>query len=229
MRKRTLWITLAAVVVVLGVIAAVVGPMVYRNTVNAQADPTPTVAATRRPSSLHTAQLTGAWTVGSGSTAGYRVHEVLNGQPVTVTGRTSKVTGSATITGTAITAATITVDVASIATDSGQRDAYFRDSAMDVQAFPTATFRTTQAIPDAVPASSTATTTSRVTGTLTLHGVTKTVTADVQSGLDGDGADVSGSIPIRFSDYGVTAPSLGFVKVEQTGAVEFLVHATPAR
>jgi polyisoprenoid-binding protein YceI len=224
---RTLWIILAAVVV-LGIVAAVVGPMVYRNSVDAQAAPTPTVAATRKPSTLDPSHLSGPWTVGAGSTAGYRVHEVLNGQSVTVTGRTSKVSGTATVSGTSITAATITVRVADIHTDSGQRDSYFRDSAMDVDAFPTATFQLTSAIADAVPASSSATRTAQVTGKLTMHGVTRTVTATIESGLSGNGADISGSIPITFADYGVQAPSLGFVKVEDHGAVEFQVHATPA-
>ncbi|PZF65293.1 YceI family protein [Curtobacterium sp. MCBD17_013] len=228
MRKRTIWIGIGVVVVVFAVIAAVVGPVVYRNHVDAQAEATPSVAASRAPSTLHTAEMDGTWRVASGSTAGYRVHEVLNGQPVTVTGRTGQVSGTATVAGSAITAATIRVDVASIHTDSSQRDAYFRDSAMDADAFPTATFTTTASTPGAVPSSSSRTTTSRVTGELTLHGVTRTVTATIQSGLDGDGADVSGTIPIRFADYGVTAPSLGFVRVEDTGSVEFEVHATPA-
>ncbi|MCP1131673.1 YceI family protein, partial [Robbsia andropogonis] len=58
--------------------------------------------------------------------------------------------------------------------------------------------------------------------------VTKDVTAKLQVGLNGDGVDISGSVPITFSDYGVQAPSLGFVKVDDAGSVEFLVHATPA-
>jgi hypothetical protein len=40
---------------------------------------------------------------------------------------------------------------------------------------------------------------------------------------------VSGSIPVTFSDYGVEAPSLGFVSVQDKGTVEFLVKATPAK
>lgn len=228
MRRRTLGIGIGVVVVFLVVIGALVAPSVYRDHVDAQAAATPTVAATRAASTLDPATLDGRWRIASGSTAGYRVHEVLEGRAVTVTGRTDQVTGTATVQGSAITAATVQVRVAAVHTDSGQRDAYFRDSVMDTDAFPTATFRTTQPVPDAVPSSDTATTTARVTGLLTLHGVTRTVTATLRSGLDGDGADVSGTIPVTFADYGVTAPSLGFVRVEDTGAVEFQVHAVPA-
>ena len=214
------------VVAVVAVVAVAIGTRAYTSSENAKASATPTVAASRAPSTLDAADLSGAWTV-RGSEAGYRVHEVLNGSDVTVTGRTSEVTGSATVDGTTISAATITVQVGDIATDSAQRDSYFRDSALDTQAFPTATFTLTQPVSDAVPTGS-GTTTVKATGTLELHGVTKPVTATLQVGLNGDGVDVSGTVPITFSDYSVQAPNLGFVKVDDTGAVEFLVHATPS-
>lgn len=226
-RKAVIWISVIAAVVVLGVIGAVVATNVYTSTENAKASAAPSVAASREASTLDDADLSGDWTVGGDSEAGYRLHEVLNGSDVTVTGRTDSVSGSATVDGTSITKATITVQVADIATDSDQRDSYFRDSAMDTSAFPEATFELTEPIADAVPSGS-ETTKVTATGKLTLHGVTKDVTADLQVGLNGDGVDISGSIPVTFSDYDVQAPSLGFVKVDDSGTVEFLVHATPA-
>jgi hypothetical protein len=42
--------------------------------------------------------------------------------------------------------------------------------------------------------------------------------------LTATGGQVSGSIPITFEDYGVEAPSLGFVEVEDQGFVEFLLN-----
>lgn len=229
-RRRTLvtWIIVAVAVVVVGVVAAIVATNVYTSSENAKASAAPSVAATRAPSTIDDDDdLSGEWTVGGDSEAGYRVHEVLNGSDVTVTGRTDSVSGTATVDGTSITAAKIAVQVADITTDSDQRDAYFRDSAMDAAAFPEATFELTGPIADAVPSGSD-TTTVTAPGKLTLHGVTKDVTAKLQVGLNGDGVDISGSVPITFSDYGVQAPSLGFVKVDDAGSVEFLVHATPA-
>ncbi|OII07414.1 YceI family protein [Curtobacterium sp. MCBA15_008] len=226
-RKAVIWISVIVAVVVLGVVAAVVGTNLYTSSENAKASAAPSVAASRAPSTIDDADLSGTWTVGGDSEAGYRVHEVLNGSDVTVTGRTDSVTGSATVDGSAITKAEITVQVADIATDSNQRDSYFRDSAMDAAAFPTATFALTEPVADAVPSSS-GTTKVEATGNLTLHGVTKPVTATLEVGLNGDGVDISGSLPITFSDYGVQAPNLGFVKVDDSGAVEFVVHATPA-
>jgi len=225
-RTAVIWISVTAAVVVIGVVTAVVGTNLYSSRENAKASAAPSVAASRAPSTLDTADLTGAWTVGGDSEAGYRLHEVLNGSDVTVTGRTDEVTGSATVDGSTIATARITVQVADIATDSEQRDSYFRDSAMDTAAFPTATFELSEPIADAVPTGS-GTTKVEAIGNLTLHGVTKSVTATLEVGLNGDGVDISGSIPVTFSDYDVQAPSLGFVKVDDSGAVEFLVHATP--
>ncbi len=225
-RKAVIWISVIAAVVVIGVVAAIVGTNLYTSSENAKASAAPSVAASRAPSTIDDSDLSGEWTVGGDSEAGYRVHEVLNGSDVTVTGRTDSVTGSATVDGTSITKATITVQVADIATDSNQRDSYFRDSAMDTSAFPTATFELAEPIADAVPSGS-GTTKVEASGNLTLHGVTKAVTATLEVGLNGDGVDISGSIPVTFSDYDVQAPSLGFVKVDDAGAVEFLVHATP--
>lgn len=225
-RKAVIWISVIAAVVVIGVAAAIVGTNLYTSSENAKASAAPSVAASRAPSTIDDSDLSGEWTVGGDSEAGYRVHEVLNGSDVTVTGRTDSVTGSATVDGTSITKATVTVQVADIATDSDQRDSYFRDSAMDTSAFPTATFELAEPLADAVPSGS-GTTKVEASGNLTLHGVTKAVTATLEVGLNGDGVDISGSIPITFSDYDVQAPSLGFVKVDDAGAVEFLVHATP--
>ena len=44
--------------------------------------------------------------------------------------------------------------------------------------------------------------------------------------LTGHGGQVTGSIPITFSDFGVLAPSLGFVTVESAGSIEFLLNLT---
>jgi len=216
-----------AVVVVLGATAAFAGPVFYRDVIVGEPTAAPTAALTPGASSIDTSQLSGDWTIGDGSSAGYRVDEVLNGTDVTVVGSTDEVTGTVTVDGTTITAATIDVDVASIATDSSNRDDYFRGTAMQVGQYPTATFTLTQPIEAAVPADGEVSTVD-ATGDLTLHGVTKTVTVPLQAALSGDGVQVSGSIPITFSDYGVEAPSLGFVKVEDSGSVEFLVAATPA-
>ena len=217
----------AAVVVVLGVTAAVAGPAFYRDVIVGEPDAAPTVSVTPGTSSIDPAAASGDWSVGAGSSAGYRVDEVLNGTDVTVVGTTDQVSGTLTVDGTTLTAATIDVDVASIETDSGNRDQYFRNVALETEQYPTATFVLTQPVEAAVPADGEVETV-QATGDLTMHGVTQQVTVELQAALSGDGVQVSGSVPVTFSDFGVDAPSLGFVEVEDAGTVEFLVAATPA-
>lgn len=190
----------------------------------------PTIALTTDPeakTTIDTSDLSGDWQVGASSYAGYRVDEVLNGVNVTVTGRTADVTGSFTVDTLTLTKATVTVKVGTIATDEPNRDDYFRSTALQTDRYPEATFVLADPIAVSAPTAGTAQTVT-ATGTLTLHGVSKTVTADLQVGLNGDGGQLSGSIPITFADYGVTAPSLGFVTVEKTGSIEFLLNLKKA-
>jgi polyisoprenoid-binding protein YceI len=228
MRTRSkVWIGIAVGLVVAGAAAAIAGPYVYRDLISGPPAAVPSVAVTSAPhaeTTIDTSDLSGDWTVGASSFAGYRVDEVLNGVNVTVTGRTAKVTGSLTVDGLALTKAKMTVDVASVATDEQARDAYFRSSALETDRFPTATFTLTSPVEAASTPAAGVAQTIRATGDLTLHGVTKTVTVDLQVGLHGNGGQVSGSIPITFADFGVDAPSLGFVTVEKTGSVEFLLN-----
>lgn len=228
MQKRTkigLW--LAGGVVVVGGAAVAFGPAVYADYANSVVEAAPTIAvATTPPADAATApavtatDLSGSWSVEADSFAGYRVHEVLQNQDVTVTGRTSDVTGDLTVDALALTEATITVDVASIATDESARDAYFRDTAMNVAEFPTATFTLTEPVAIQTPVAGVAQTVSAV-GELTLHGVTRPVTVQLQAALTDTGGQVVGSIPVTFSDYDVDAPDLGFVSVDDSGTVEF--------
>lgn len=216
-----------------GAVAATAGPSIYRDFFAAPAVLAPTLSAdqdTLQPtgSTLDPTTLAGEWVVADGSEAGYRVDEVLNGTNVTVTGRTDDVTGSFAIdpSGLTLAAAEISVDVASISTDSAQRDSYFRDQALRASEFPNATFTlTTPVTLDAVPDSG-GVVEAEAVGNLTIAGVTQEVTATVQVRSDGIGADIAGSIPITFADFGVTAPTLGFVAVEPDGFVEFQLRAS---
>jgi polyisoprenoid-binding protein YceI len=212
------------VVVLVGAFAAFGGP-IYKQLAGTP-DAAPTLASTPAAGGP-VGDLSGDWTVGGSSYAGYRVDEVLNGTPVTVNGRTDAVTGDITVAGSQVTEGTMTVDVTKIATDQPPRDAYFQDEAMETGDFPTATFTLTQPIAaDGVEAGVPAT--YDVTGDLTLHGVTKSVTARMQASFTSDGGQIVGSIPITFQDFGVQAPSLGFVTVEDHGSVEFSLDVAKA-
>ena len=87
------------------------------------------------------AALSGTWTVGPTSEAGYRIVEDTPMGETTVTGRTSTVEGSVTLAGGELTATEVVVDLASVASDQPLRDTAFRDTIMKTSEFPTATFR----------------------------------------------------------------------------------------
>ncbi len=233
MQKRTKILTASIVAgaLVLGGAAAIAGPIVYRDLIAAKPATAPTVTAAPEASTSDPGEvgdLSGGWTVADGSFAGYRVDEVLNGTDVTVTGRTEQVTGELTVAGLTLESASFEVDVASIATDSANRDDYFRTEALRTDEFPTASFVLTEPITvDAAPAVGEVRTV-QATGDLTLAGVTKPVTVELQAVLNGATGQVAGSIPITFADFGVEAPNLGFVSVEPNGTVEFSLELSRA-
>lgn len=215
----------AAAVLVVGVVA---GPLVYA-AIEDDAPPAPTVQAQESVAPLTTGAdgataLDGSWAVGPGSTAGYRVDEVLNGADVTVAGTTDQVTGSVVLAGGDLASAEVVVDMASVRTDSDRRDSYFRDNVMDVASNPTATFAVTD--PVDLPELGGTPVTVPVAGEMTVAGVTQPVQVDLAVVRTAEGAQASGSIPVTFSDYDITPPDLGFVAVEDAGAVEFLVVLT---
>ena len=211
-------------VVVLGGAVVAFGPGLYADWNNRAAAEEPTLdASSGDAGALDPTSLAGDWTVADGSYAGYRVHEVLQGEDVTVTGRTDEVTGSFTVADGTLTEATIEVDMASVATDEPPRDAYFRGDALEVGTYPTATFALTS--PVELPSGSADV---ELAGDLTIHGVTQAVTVEAQVGPTADGVQVVGSVPITFSDFDVEAPSLGFVTVDDAGSVEFGLDLVPA-
>ena len=230
MRKRTIvTISIIAGVVLVGGTAAVAGPIIYRDLIVGEADAAPSVTAAPTPdAAADVSDLTGEWAVADGSFAGYRVDEVLNNTDVTVTGRTEQVTGTLAVDGLTLTAAELTVDVASIATDSANRDDYFRDTALRASEFPTATFVLTGPVTASEAPAVGEVQHLAATGDLTIAGVTKSVTVELDAVLNGTDGQVAGSIPVTFADFGVEAPNLGFVSVEPEGFVEFSLEIAPA-
>lgn len=238
MSTRAKAIVIAIVsVLALGVIAAVAVPTLYRSFFTTPAAEAPSLSAddsalatelTGDGTPLDPDALSGDWVVGAGSYAGYRVEEVLNGSPVTVTGRTDRVAGTMTLDGFTLTSADFTVDVASIATDNSQRDGYFRDQAVRANEHPTATFVLTSPVRvDEAPKSG-AIIEQTLSGDLTIAGVTRPATFTAQVRSDGERTEIAGYIPIVFADFGITAPNLGFVSVEPQGQVEFSLTAAKA-
>ena len=175
-------------------------------------------------STAASADLTGTWKPTEASQVGYRVDEVAFGQQQTAAGRTNKVTGSMQIEGQTVKAVDLSVDMASIESDSGRRDNQFRGRIMSVSQFPTATFKLTSPI----TLTGTTTASTKATGELTLRGKTRPVTFDLNAKRQGDDIAVQGSIPIKFEDWAIPNPSFASITTEDHGELEFLVIFTRA-
>jgi polyisoprenoid-binding protein YceI len=224
-RKWLLAIPVVALVAVVG------GPFVYINYI--QDDPPERLTLEdREPTTATTTggtvdtvreSIEGEWSLDPTSVVGYRVEEVLFGQDTEAVGRTSDVTGSMSITGTAVEAAEFTVDMTTVTSDRDNRDNQFRGRIMDVETFPTATFTLGEPIDlGAVPADGEEQT-FLADGELTLRGVTRPVTFDLVARRSGAGIEVNGAIPLTFGDYGIPDASFGPAEVGDTGELEFLL------
>jgi polyisoprenoid-binding protein YceI len=227
-RKWIRWVVAGAVVVVVLVVG---GPFVYFHFIQDDPPPPLSLATTPVPSSAATssrAPLAGTWKIGSGSLVRYRVQETLFGQSGTAVGKTSSVTGSMTITATKVTAATFTVDMASISSGQSQRDGQFRGRIMDTASFPTSTFTLTSPIDLAPVPKDGAQTSYSANGKLLLHGTTKDVTFTLAARRTGDVIAVQGDEPITFSDYQINNPSGGPANVGNSGQLEFVLQFQPS-
>ena len=229
-RRPIVWIVVAVVV---ALVLFVGGPFLYINVVKEDApaplalpgNVTTTTPAGGSPATTASTGdgIDGTWTVADGTTVGYRVEEVLFGQSTEGVGRTSEVEGTLVVDGTEISEVDLTVDMTSVTSDSTQRDGQFNGRIMDTATHPTATFVLTEPIDlGTVPADG-ETVTASATGDLTLRGVTKSVTFDVEAQRAGSTISVQGAIPISFADFEIDNPSGGPAQVGDTGTLELLV------
>ncbi|MEM9610015.1 MAG: YceI family protein [Actinomycetota bacterium] len=160
----------------------------------------------------------------TGSFAGFRIEEELRSiGSTTAVGRTGEITGSITIDGTVMTAASFEIDLTTITTETSNRDDNVQD-ALETDEFPTAVFTMTEpvelgdAAADGEPVSVVA------AGEMTIHGVTNPVDFAVDAQLVDDLVVAVGTTEIVFSDYGVEVPQGGpVISVDDFGVVEWQV------
>ncbi|MEU7872636.1 nitroreductase/quinone reductase family protein [Dactylosporangium sp. NPDC049140] len=165
--------------------------------------------------------LDGAYGPVAGSLAGFRIRQTVVGLTSEVVGRTADVTGTVTVAADRVTAAHLRIGLRAL-TAGGDKPAPQFDISLDTGRYPDATVELTQPIA-LEPGAAGATVT--VTGMLTLHGVTRTVTVDLSVRRDGDGLDAAGSLPVAFADYSLTGPEGygAFGSLADHGTAEFLL------
>jgi len=223
---------LLALLVVVVVAGAALWYFVLRDTsskkLTLKSDAPSATSAVQAPTSL-----AGTWKVVAGSgdqatVAGYRVLEKFAAgvAKVTATGRTPGVTGTVTVVGKNVTAATFNVDMTKLSSDKAQRDNQIRNRGVETNKFPKSTFTLTA--PVALPSITEGKVFKlTVPGNLTLHGVTKKVSLPLNAKESGSTFVVQGSLPIVMKDYAIDPPSIGgFVTVDDNGSLEFLANLT---
>ena len=197
--------------VALLVVSACGGAASPSPTATVAATPTPTVTAavttTAQPSAI-------TWNVDTaGSRANVRVREQLvrlpapNDAIITITGAQ----GSFTLDpdGTFASGSKISVDMTTITTDDRQRTDSIRRDPLEVSRFRTAELVPTRTSGLALPLAPSGDLAFQLTGDLTLHGVTKTVTFDVKARREGTKltATAAANPSWKFGDFGMRPPS----------------------
>ena len=176
--------------------------------------------------------LTGTWKVGTGSEVGYRAREQFINQPAPTeaVARTSNVTGQmqVKVAGGSYVATSIdfVADLASLVSQDKyaqfqtyQRDFFVRSIYLQTTTYPHAEFRADSAsiAIDKAPGPVTV----DVAGRLTVHGVTRPVTTQVQAQQSGDSIEVAGKISVDMRDFKIDPPDISFTKAEPEVVIEY--------
>ncbi len=152
----------------------------------------------------------------SEGTATYTVPETLRGLKTVAVGRSEELTGTITPGG----GFTFTLDLTTFVSDQRRRDGFIRDM---FGSDPLATFTSNSfELPD-VPDGEVVLMT--VEGTMTVRGNSREVIWEIEAVKVGAVVSVTGELDILLTDFGVTPPSLAFVRAENEAHLEILFQA----
>jgi polyisoprenoid-binding protein YceI len=194
---------------------------------SAAATPAATVAPTAATAAAPAASqsgIAGNWNATGDSVIGYRVKEILDGQSIEAAGRTNAITGTLLIEDTTAKSVALSVDVTKLTSDKAQRDRQVQGRILDTKNFPTA--KLVLAAPIAfgkIPADKEIVSIDTKLS-LTIKAATREVSVPIKARRVGETLEITGSIPIKWADWGIDNPSLPpFVTTDDNGVLEFLV------
>ena len=157
-------------------------------------------------------QTTTSWHLDPESTVGYRVAST-DGD--VVSGHTSDLSGVVMMSGSRLTDAEFMVDLSTLVSDDGTRDAVLRTIVFATGGNTMASFVLTEPVEVAEGQSE-----GEIVGDLTIRGVTNEVRAEVQLDFDGDSGAMTGSIPVDLAAYGIQVPDFGVIELDDTGYID---------
>jgi polyisoprenoid-binding protein YceI len=146
-----------------------------------------------------------------GTEARYKVKEQLASRnlPSDAIGTTQAVTGTVVIQpdGTIVRdQSKIVVDLQTLRSDESRRDNFISRNTLQTSQYPTVEFVPTEARGLPVPLPTSGQGTFELVGDLTLHGVTKPITWQVNASLDGQSLTGTATTSFKFADFGMTVP-----------------------
>jgi polyisoprenoid-binding protein YceI len=234
-RKRSLLLKIGAALVVVALAAFALVYFVLFPTSSPRKFQLATRASseTTQAQAVPASQVAGRWSIASGSQGGYRVREKLAFLPAQsqAVGRTSALTGSATLTDAAahvnVTKASFVIDVSTLKSDKSMRDEKIHTIGLESDRYPKATFVLSKPIELPATAARGKVADVGATGALTIHGSTQNVTIPVEMRLTSGKLQAAGSITFPWSKFAMTAPSVGgFVNVTDSATMEFELQLT---
>jgi len=168
-----------------------------------------------------------------GNEVRYRVREQLVGVdlPNDAVGATSDVTGGIAFDakGNLVPASSrFVVNVATLKSDKDRRDGYVRGRILQASEYPTVTLAPTSIKALALPLPTSGSRTFEVVGDLTVHGVTKPTTWQVEAAFNAGRVTGTATTTFPFSEFGLTQPRVPVVlSVADTIKLEYAFSLVP--
>lgn len=112
----------------------------------------------------------------------------------------------------------IVIDAASLDTGNAKRDATMRGTSLDVAKFPSITLEPERFEPSG----------GRLTGKLTIRGVTREAAIEMTLTPDGSGWTAEGRFDVTWAEFGIPDPSFAFVRIAKVARARFRATFMPA-
>jgi polyisoprenoid-binding protein YceI len=112
--------------------------------------------------------------------------------------------------------AKIVVDLRTLKSDNNQRDNFIKQNTLKASQFPLAEYVVTGVDGWTEPLREGQSSTFKLLGNMTIHGVTKPVTFDTTATMQGSNVTGTATTTFKFQDFGMTPPNVSVAKADDT-------------
>jgi len=165
------------------------------------------------------------------SEASYTVNEKFANLPAPndAVGKTNQITGQIALTpdGKVADGGKITVNIMSLTSDRSQRDNYIRMNSLQSSMFPEAVIVITSAEGLNAPLGGSPTQ-FKLIGTMTIHGVTKSITWDTTASMTGDTINGNATTTFKMGDFNIMPPMVAILSTSDMVKLDMKITAKKA-